>query len=321
MATPHTFIPGHHTQTANRLPSQVSELIDEESREWNEGLISTLFWPKDSELILQIPLCLVGTKDLHVWHYSSNGIFSVRSAYHIALSLFVRVSSSGLHWPRQMWHKKWQAKMPNKENVFIWRAIRDILPTESNLHKRIPHEVFCFPLARQWQKLLFTLFSSALSHDRWSNFPTTTWPLSSHSSPRDCQVQCRIDPFGFVPFLTASRLTLTEEFLMEDELQVLEVLRNARGVYVAWLSLRLTRGGSAEMAEAFAAREAIRLALQHMWPRVILEADRSNLLHKLSSNQPDLSAISILIVDVLFLSSFFTSIFFFFCETLRQFNC
>ncbi|KAL0298063.1 UNVERIFIED_CONTAM: hypothetical protein Sangu_3163900 [Sesamum angustifolium] len=244
MATPHTFIPGHHTQTANRLPSQVSELIDEESREWNEGLISTLFWPKDSELILQIPLCLVGTEDLLVWHYLSNDIFSVRLSH-----CTVSVHSGGL---------------------------------------------IC-------QQLLGRFPVTAVQGTTRFSENQSLWlrPLS------DC-IKINFDG-GALDGARASGIR--------------GIAHNARGVCVAWLSLHLTRGGSAEIAEAFAAREAIRLALQHRWPRVILEADSSNLLHKLSSNQLDLSAISILIADVLFLSSFFTSIFFFFfSEMFRQLN-
>ncbi|KAL0298520.1 UNVERIFIED_CONTAM: putative mitochondrial protein [Sesamum radiatum] len=63
--------------------------------------------------------------------------------------------------------------------------------------------------------------------------------------------------------------------------------RNASGHCLAWLSLRLDRGGTAEMAEALAAREAIHLALRHRWPRVIFEGDSSTLMNKISSVQAD----------------------------------
>ncbi|KAL0292087.1 UNVERIFIED_CONTAM: putative mitochondrial protein [Sesamum calycinum] len=83
--------------------------------------------------------------------------------------------------------------------------------------------------------------------------------------------------------------------------------RNASGHCLAWLSLRLDRGGNAEMAEALAealaAREAIHLALRHRWPRVIFEGDNSTLMNKISSVQADLSVISPLVADIRFFSS------------------
>ncbi|KAL0451953.1 UNVERIFIED_CONTAM: hypothetical protein Slati_1173400 [Sesamum latifolium] len=56
------------------------------------------------------------------------------------------------------------------------------------------------------------------------------------------------------------------------------IARNAAGECLAWQSLRLDRGGSAIMAEALAAREAIRLALRYRWFRVVLEGDNRSLM-------------------------------------------
>ncbi|KAL0384911.1 UNVERIFIED_CONTAM: hypothetical protein Sradi_2885400 [Sesamum radiatum] len=82
--------PSFYTLTAMPVGGSnmhVSELIQEDTREWDCELINTIFGPEDCEMILQIPLSCVGGHDLLVWHYSRNGLFSVRSAYHLALSL------------------------------------------------------------------------------------------------------------------------------------------------------------------------------------------------------------------------------------------
>ncbi|KAL0330040.1 UNVERIFIED_CONTAM: hypothetical protein Sradi_4990700 [Sesamum radiatum] len=255
------------------MASQVSELIDEDLRAWNEGMVNNLFWPEDRDLILQIPLSLVWSTDLLVWHYSSNGMFPVRSAYHLALALSRPASSSGVRWSRQTWSKIWQAHMPNKAKVFIWRAIRNILPTASNLHKRLPHEVFCCPLCEE----------------------VTKTPL--HTFLR-CSFARQVIEFA-VNYLTAfqSQKGRNERNLMQPQSLWF-------GPPTDWrLSL-----GSADMAEALAAREAIRLALRYRWPRVILEGDNNMLMNKLSSNQTDLSVTSPIIADALHFSSFFTSV-------------
>ncbi|KAL0413523.1 UNVERIFIED_CONTAM: putative mitochondrial protein [Sesamum radiatum] len=126
-------------------PLRVRDLILQHSREWDVELIQSLFWPDDSNVILQIPLSCVGVPDLLIWHYSTTGLFTVRSAYHLALSLAVPVGASTERWSRRMWQKIWQAHVPNKAKIFMWRAIRNILPTSTNLQKRIPLGTFCCP--------------------------------------------------------------------------------------------------------------------------------------------------------------------------------
>ncbi|KAL0284767.1 UNVERIFIED_CONTAM: putative mitochondrial protein [Sesamum calycinum] len=159
-------------QPLNILASQVSELIDADLRVWNESLVNSLFSPEDRDLILQIPLRLVGSTDLLVWHYSRNGLFSVRSAYHLALACARPASSNEIRWSRQLWSKIWQAHMPNKAKVFSWQAIRNILPTASNLHKRMPQEYSIVLCARKRWKLLSTPSFAAPSLDRFGHSPT-----------------------------------------------------------------------------------------------------------------------------------------------------
>ncbi|KAL0442468.1 UNVERIFIED_CONTAM: putative mitochondrial protein [Sesamum latifolium] len=123
----------------------VSDLILEDTKEWNVEKIDALFWQEDRDLILQIPLGRLGGTDLLVWHYTKSGLFSVKSAYHLALSLFSPAGPSGERWSTTMWRVIWQAKIPNKAKVFIWRAIRNILPTACNLQKKLPQVHFACP--------------------------------------------------------------------------------------------------------------------------------------------------------------------------------
>ncbi|KAK4407773.1 hypothetical protein Sango_0358300 [Sesamum angolense] len=73
---------------------KVSDLIDPQTQDWNAQLIRSIFWPVDNDLILGIPLGHLGLEDQIVWHHTKNGIFSVRSAYHLARTLEERPCSS-----------------------------------------------------------------------------------------------------------------------------------------------------------------------------------------------------------------------------------
>ncbi|KAL0346378.1 UNVERIFIED_CONTAM: putative mitochondrial protein, partial [Sesamum calycinum] len=139
---------------------RVSDLIDLVSKDWWVERVQQLFWPCDSTAILATPLNRVGETDLLVWHYSKDGSFSVRSAYHLALSLEDNPSSSSLaEGEVSWWRKVWQARVPNKVKVFVWRACVNALPTEMNLKKRIQNlQVVCPFCQAEFEDGLHTLF-------------------------------------------------------------------------------------------------------------------------------------------------------------------
>ncbi|KAK8952445.1 hypothetical protein KSP39_PZI004212 [Platanthera zijinensis] len=62
----------------------VCELLRPGYREWDLGVIQDTFNVDDAAAILSIPLGRCVEPDSWVWHYSPNGIFSVRSAYRLA---------------------------------------------------------------------------------------------------------------------------------------------------------------------------------------------------------------------------------------------
>ncbi|KAK4421499.1 hypothetical protein Salat_2100500 [Sesamum alatum] len=81
------------------------------------------------------------------------------------------------------------------------------------------------------------------------------------------------------------------------------VARDELGRCVAWLSRRVERTGDGELAESLAAREAVLLALQKCWPRVIVEGDYAVLIQKLQQKKRDLSTYDPIVADILSFSS------------------
>ncbi|KAL0429071.1 UNVERIFIED_CONTAM: LINE-1 retrotransposable element O protein [Sesamum radiatum] len=200
---------------ANVQNLQVSALIRQDSREWDVEVLNTLFWPEDRELIQQIPLSSFSEPDLLIWYYSNNGIFSVRSAYHLALS---DMSPAGTSFERldlkKLWKNIWQCKVPNKVKIFSWRAIRNILPTGGNIKKKL----------------------------------------------RFSEIGC--------PFCDSEEET-----------------------------------GPAILAEALAAREAIRYAVRQECRTVFIEGDCSSLLDKIFEDRPDHSVVSPIVFYIKTLAS------------------
>uniref|UniRef100_A0A803Q6R6 Reverse transcriptase domain-containing protein n=1 Tax=Cannabis sativa TaxID=3483 RepID=A0A803Q6R6_CANSA len=94
----------------------VSSFITEE-RVWNVPMLNRYFQPIDSDRILSIPLSFFADWDRLIWHYTSNGSYTVQSGFHRANSLEEKLSSSTLD--NQSRVAKWQPPQFNgfKMNV------------------------------------------------------------------------------------------------------------------------------------------------------------------------------------------------------------
>ncbi|KAL0385485.1 UNVERIFIED_CONTAM: hypothetical protein Sradi_2942800 [Sesamum radiatum] len=123
-------------------PTTVHHLFDPATQDWNRDLIESLFEPTESAPILSIPLSRFELQAELIWHYMRSSVFSVKSAYHLACNNAgaSNPTSSSFSCPSVVkgWKSFWQAKIPNKIRVFIWRICTDSLPVGVNLQHRIP---------------------------------------------------------------------------------------------------------------------------------------------------------------------------------------
>ena len=65
----------------------VSALIDEDTRRWKVDTLKSLFFPFEVETIFSIPLSFSLSEDKIIWVGNIRGEFSVKSAYHVALTV------------------------------------------------------------------------------------------------------------------------------------------------------------------------------------------------------------------------------------------
>lgn len=123
----------------------VSELLDQNG-EWDSHKIQQIFLPIDVEKILSIRTSRFHENDFVAWHSDKLGRFSVRSAYHLALSLsnVVASSSSSGQELSKAWNQLWSCHVPQKVRIFIWRAASNSLATMVNKKKRrLEHSSMC----------------------------------------------------------------------------------------------------------------------------------------------------------------------------------
>ncbi|GLT53637.1 hypothetical protein SLA2020_268950 [Shorea laevis] len=109
------------------LPSdaKVSTLIDVDTRWWNLGLIHSIFNPSKAARICSLPLSPRGNPDQLIWRGTSNGIFSVRSAYHIKNEEAIRATSesSSASCTRAIREQLWTLRVPELSKIFYGESV------------------------------------------------------------------------------------------------------------------------------------------------------------------------------------------------------
>ncbi|XP_075645055.1 uncharacterized protein LOC142616051 [Castanea sativa] len=117
----------------------VAALLDEVTGEWKADLVKRVFLPDEAQAILSIPRSNKQANDCMVWAYTPKGVFTVNSAYKVALATSPSASTVGVYdtpAKETFWRTLWSLGISNKIKTFAWRACRNILPTKVNLFQQ-----------------------------------------------------------------------------------------------------------------------------------------------------------------------------------------
>ena len=116
-------------------PQRVSELM--RNGEWNVALLNQYFSSWEIEAIRSIPIPINERQDTWAWHFTKNGTFSTRSAYHVAVKAkeMEAASTSGTN-EKDIWAKLWSSNIPMKVKNFGWRALHNGVAVRANLKIR-----------------------------------------------------------------------------------------------------------------------------------------------------------------------------------------
>lgn len=84
---------------------------------WNRDLLHQLFSSTDRDRILAIPLSFRQVPDKLIWHHTKDGVYQVKSGYHLAsTSIDAATTSDGVLV---------SLSLPNKVKSFAWRAYQE----------------------------------------------------------------------------------------------------------------------------------------------------------------------------------------------------
>ena len=150
--------------------AKVSELIDRDLSWWNISLIHEIFPKEEAELIYGIPICPGSQSDRLVWVGTKNGLFSIKSAYHLAKAICdsgVGDCSSSVTFSQQ-WKNVWCIKGRQWSRLFLWQACTEILPTRANLfHKHIISSPLCPICEVESETVAHVLWACLAVKDMW----------------------------------------------------------------------------------------------------------------------------------------------------------
>ena len=153
-------------ETANLT---VKELIQEETGEWNRGMIQRVL-PFEEDKILRLQPSTKGAPDALKWLGTRTGVYSVKSGYHVAIADVTEEILEDETTPEFDWKiTVWNLKLAPKVKMFTWKSLKGILPVGERLLARhinvdpkckrcgssesINHLLFHCPFAREVWKL------------------------------------------------------------------------------------------------------------------------------------------------------------------------
>ncbi|KAH7846524.1 hypothetical protein Vadar_014953 [Vaccinium darrowii] len=284
---------------------KVSDFIDRPNNAWKSEEVLNYFCEEDANVILQIPLPISPVKDKRVWHFTTNGEYSVKSGYELALMMkrngLLGVGGSGCPLcgdpEESVIHLV--AKCPFARAVWFSSPLQ------------IDSQVLeCSSFIRWWSELMQRGqgFQDAV-HWR-ANIAYLVWGIwkSRNQAMFD---HCRADPVWVMQQAVRSAAEFLEAYKEEEsEMEILCADRPSK--QVQWQaptsgSCGGLRARSAIVMESLALRAGVLLAMERGFRRVIFEGDAKGLIDALSGRGTSREDIQLLVWDILQLcNSLFT---------------
>lgn len=111
-----------------------------------------MFNEQDALKIIKTPIGWTNREDSLWSPMSKSGVYSVKTGYHVIKTKTqdpIMSPSSSEPIPGSVWNYIWNANLPQKVKIFLWKACNNILPVCSNLKRRKIARVEVCPLCHR----------------------------------------------------------------------------------------------------------------------------------------------------------------------------
>lgn len=155
-------------QDLNRFRTEkVNHYFRPNTKTWDEDRLRLDFNSSDAIAILGTRIPQNGKPDRLAWNASSDGHYSVKSAYHFwqnQNTQALRTTQSG------GWKRLWQIHVPHKVKKFLWRFCKNTLPVRTLLRtKGVMVPILCPLCNRDMVHKLHVFFDCIYAEQCWQN--------------------------------------------------------------------------------------------------------------------------------------------------------
>lgn len=91
-------------------------------------MIEQILWPIDHDELRQFPTNDLTGRDLIIWHYNSNGVYSVKSGYHLVMDDGMGNSAGIVGGNTRDFRKLWHLNIQNKIKKFFLEGFMQYYP-------------------------------------------------------------------------------------------------------------------------------------------------------------------------------------------------
>lgn len=122
------------TRPENCSISKVADVIDARTGKWDVPKLASLVIPEEMEAISSIPLPMMDRDNMLVWHFNTNGTYSVKSGYRVAHNQFIsqlKEKPETSFKPKEVWKVFMEDESPKQDKEHLVESLqelRQILP-------------------------------------------------------------------------------------------------------------------------------------------------------------------------------------------------
>lgn len=94
----------------------VDDIIDSSNACWNVELLNQFLCPRDVHAIMKIPIIASSHGDERLWRFTSNGEYTVRSAYQLIMHEFIDYNGLSMEGD---WSLIWKLEISPRVKLFL----------------------------------------------------------------------------------------------------------------------------------------------------------------------------------------------------------
>ena len=102
--------------------TNIMHLLNDSNTGWDQGKVKNMFPPAEASDILQIPVGGPTVQDYLAWNHTENGVFKVRSAYHLCMDQKRAKTGRPAQQVTKTKGKRWGVASPMGFGPFVERA-------------------------------------------------------------------------------------------------------------------------------------------------------------------------------------------------------